>query len=248
MNISFVTALIIDICLQCCVGLIDLFATSKFYSIVTEKTAKLEFKDFLGANGNAWYWRMTSAVMLLTVGIQVVIFNISYHVSEPFGSYILAFFYVGVAMAALFCSVLKVRLEWHHFENKNLSRPMICHNAMKMGVRFSFMTVLAIGCVLCAVSGSVLNLNNSLMLMFVAMSAFLYEILALAIIDRIGLENSSINKQMMVMRCYGLMGVGAAVSLWVMGMIGHSRESLFLVVTMCLVSSVLLLRNRALIQ
>src|SRR3990167_4572819 len=59
-----------------------------------------------------WCWRLASAVVFLTVGIQVTIFNLAHHVSEYFGSYILATFYFGVSIAALFCKKLNIQLDW----------------------------------------------------------------------------------------------------------------------------------------
>lgn len=242
-KISFITALIIDSCLQFFVGLIDLLATFKFKLSSVESTITTEIKKVFNETSKSWYWRMTSSLIFLTIGIQVIIFNISYHASKHFGSYVLAFFYIGVAMAAIFCSHLKVRLEWHPFKNKKLSRAIICHNSIKNGMSFFFVSVLAIVCVLFATFGAMLGLNENLILIFVALSAFLYEILALAIIDRIGLETNLINKQL-VMRSYGFMGIGAAVSLWFIGMIDNSLINLFVMITVSLMFSALLIQNR----
>jgi len=54
-------------------------------------------------------------------------------------------------------------------------------------------------------------------LLIVFGSAFFYEILALALIDRIGLEDRYASSSGMVIRTYGMMGIGAAISLWLFG-------------------------------
>ena len=50
-------------------------------------------------------------------------------------------------------------------------------------------------------------------------AACLYEVLSISFLDRIGYEENKLNGSGMIMRTYGLMGLGAAVSFWTMNLI-----------------------------
>jgi hypothetical protein len=225
-EISFITALIFDAIVQICAGLMDIVAN---YIPVTENltknTATLPTNTIsLKSDKKTWGWRLALAVATLTIGIQVIVFNLAHHVSEHFSPFILASFYFGVSIAALTCKKYKIYLEWNYFQKNTLGYATICVdiNDKRIGINFLTLGIAAAICVLGAVLFANFNaldsgINQILFLSIVFSSAFFYEILALALIDRIGLEDRYANTSGMVIRTYGLMGIGSAISLWLFG-------------------------------
>ncbi len=89
---------------------------------------------------------------------------------------------------------------------------------------------------------SMLGQGETLLLACVGLSALFYEILALALLERIGEEDAVAGVR--VVRTYGLMGVGAAVSLWVFGRLGMSPIAWSLAVTGAVLLSIVLVWRR----
>ena len=77
---------------------------------------------------SAWCWKLTGAVVFTTMGIQVVIFNTTHYVTEELSSYILATFYLGVAIAAFVCNKYKIYITWN---SKNNLAMIVPHNTKK---------------------------------------------------------------------------------------------------------------------
>lgn len=257
------TALILDALLQFSAGFIDLFANYFFHSLM--QTIKESQENICNnssqTNSNSdntkiWGWRLAIAVMFLTVGIQVITFNLSYQVSERFGVYILAFFYIGVSIAAIIYSKFKIRLEWHQSQYNYFGYAAICFEMQKQKKQISFVLicVLAVCCVVITAILQyrdnveniqfMLNTREILILIFICAGALFYEILALSIIDRIGLEERFANNKIMVMRTYGVMAIGAAISLWIIGATKISFFGLFVILNICLVLTTQCVRKR----
>lgn len=258
------TALIIDAILQFGAGFIDIIANR----FIKPPTLRQEPRDNQApakqivplANQENWHWRLTIAVVLLTIGIQVVTFSVAHQVSERFGYYILAFFYVGVSVAAILCSQFKIRLIWDHLKGDKLGYASIRYHIREKENKISFfsLSLLSLFSVMMAVLGILLwrsdmHTDNDLflvdscrpgILLFVCLAAFFYEILALAIMDRIGLEEKLSDISGLVMRAYGLMGVGAAISFWIIGLANSSLSALIFILGTCLPLSILFVRRR----
>lgn len=267
LGVNMSIALIIDAFLQFSAGSMDLLANhmqkspaSKFNKQEREPL----FRNIINnkPNEKIWGWRLASAVVFLTIGTQVVTFSLAHQVSGCLGSYILAFFYIGVAIAAIICGKFKIRLKWDRHKDRSQGYPVICYHLMKSEKRISFflMGILPLLGILIAVLGILLwrwsvlisgdnhilfNNREILLLIFVCIAAFFYEILALAIIDRIGLEEKFLNRSGMVVRTYGLMGMGAAVSLWMLGIIENSLFGLISILGVCLVFTMLAVWKRS---
>ncbi|HEX2548268.1 MAG TPA: hypothetical protein VHM20_00455, partial [Gammaproteobacteria bacterium] len=217
-NIDIVGALVIDAILQFTAGSIDLYVNVKESS---ESTSNIKNK-ILTHKHNFWYWRLAIAVALLTVGTQVIIFTLAHRVSLHFTSYILAFYYIGVSIAAYFCKTFKIQIHWHRHafleihSRENTKRVNLTWygflNATCVGLSVFGISYWQWGTFLTKISGA-----EILLLTFIALAAFLYEIFALSILDRIGLEERLANTQGMIVRTYALMGICAAVSLWILG-------------------------------
>jgi hypothetical protein len=139
---------------------------------------------------------------------------------------IIATFYGGVFIAALVYKKNCITLEWHQSGNKSgHGPPCISINNLKKTIRLSSFCLATAICVL--ISTCLLE-KMVLFLIFTAISAYLYEILALAILDRIGLEEKLVNGSGILIRSYGLMGLGSAVGLWLLTLMQNSFEIYFM--------------------
>jgi hypothetical protein len=253
-NFGIAIALLIDATLQFVAGILD-FKTSnietknQYDNICITKSYTEEKYE------NIWKWKLTSAVVLLTVGTQVVIFSLAHQTSDYLNSYILASFYLGASIAAFFCKRFKIKLAWKSKENRNLAHAMIYFeiNGIEKEISIILLSLLASSCVAISIIeayNSSLNLMNkeTIFLGFIFCSAFFYEILALGILDRIGLEEKHTNHKGMVIRTYGMMSVFAAISLWIFGLTNGSLYYLLIAAMVCVLFSGFLIRERKLIR
>jgi len=256
-NIPLRFALILDVILQITAGLLDIFASQipvpQLSPILTEKMSS----PTTNKNNMSPAWRLASAVALLTVATQVIIFNLAHQVTEWFSSYIIAFYYFGVSIAAFTCKKLTIQLDW----NNSFASAVIYCDANKAkqfnflsGTTLSILSVLIItigiihynwGTLSYTQNNTLLNIgwNEILLLFFITISGFLYEILALALLDRIGFEDQSSNHKKMVMRTYAMMAISAALSLWMLEAMKNSVVNLFLVLSFCLIGIALTTRK-----
>lgn len=253
-NFSIVSALLMDAILQFSAGIIDLYTTQTVHQ--EQKTNAALLTRFNNQqHKKILEWKLTSAAVFLTVGIQVVIFSLTHYVSDYLSAYILASFYFGASMAAVFCKKFKIQLAWTSVTNNHSSFAIIYSekNGMKKEISIILLGILSACCVAATVIGtnySPLNLisREALVLTFIFCSAFFYEILALAILDRIGLEEQLSNHHGMVVRTYGMMGISAALSLWIFSLTKSSLYGLLLTAGICIVSTGSILWKRNSIQ
>lgn len=243
-DFSIATALLIDATLQFSAGALDLRASQIPHherkhndTSVTNLNNKQQHKEI-------WEWRLASAAVFLTIGVQVVIFSLTHYVSDYLSAYILASFYAGASIAAVFCKKLKIQLAWKRVTKNDSGYAIIYSekNGVKKEISIILLGILSAFCVTATIVGanySPLNLisGEALLLTFIFCSAFFYEILALAILDRIGLEEQLSNHHGMVVRTYGMMGISAAISLWVFGLTKSSLYGLLFTVGVSIVSA-----------
>jgi hypothetical protein len=252
-DINITMALLIDTALQLSAGALDIYA-SYASEIKTEEKKNVPQNTsahIIHPEGKWWGLRLSSGVIFLTIGTQVIIFSLTHHVSEYFASYILASFYFGASIAAFICKKFNLQLEWKYttnnttgyaniFSEKQIARKTI--GFLPLGIFSSFcvaMTILSIN--------YWIEVNNGeyLILLFTFFSAFFYEILALAILDRIGLEEQkTFSKNKMILRTYGMMGISAAISLWIFSFTNSSLYGLLFTLGACLVLSMLAVWKR----
>lgn len=257
-EIGLVFALTLDAILQCAAGFFDLLSRKMYPSTLAPSSEINPGKAILNNKNNLWSWRLASSVVLFTVGAQVIIFYLAHQVSEWFSSYIIAFYYMGVSLAALTCKKFKIQLGW---KNKNLSlgNAVIYSDTNNKEIRFLMASILSIVGVLFTIIGIVhwnwgdvghhdpINLFNRgeyFLLFLVTLSGFFYELIALAILDRIGLEDYLSNKKSMIVRTYGLMAVAAAVGLWMLGVMKISLTSLIVALIICFIVATIAIWKR----
>ncbi|EKD74004.1 MAG: hypothetical protein ACD_45C00115G0007 [uncultured bacterium] len=248
-NIAVGAALLLDAFLQCSAGIFDLFSNQLEKS---KNAAQINQSDELKTpvfykNAYAvWGWRLAIAVVLLTIGNQVIIFNLVHQTSEWFGVYMIACYYCGVSMAALVCKKYNIQLDWDFKKSAKSGYAVLYVNAKKMS--FVLSSVFSLACVAMVVVGilywhwnvltfTIHNLDSKeiLLLTIIMLAAFFYEVLALSLLDRIGLEDKLASHPFRVMRTYGLIAIAAAIVFWMLGIIGNSVSHLFVMLTLCLV-------------
>lgn len=242
---------ILDILLQLMAGLIDLFIIVKNRKnsttqlnqqhnihTTTVDSKKQNSKQF-------WIWRLASAIVFFTIGIQVIIFSLAHQVSEWFSSYIIAFYYIGVSTAAIFCKKYHIQLDWNKSPNNKLGYATLYSNTNKFQwnlLLLSILSSLSVAIIIVDISyfkwdlliKSFQNSKIAILLFFIATSAFFYEIIALSLLDKISSEEKILNKNNMVTRTYGLMAIAAAISLWVIGIAHLSFIGLICILVFCL--------------
>lgn len=245
-------ALIIDAVLQVSAGLLDLLANRLPEPVENTSPSVSSVKnsnDYV----NASIWRLAIAVMFLTIGVQVIIFNIAHHVSDYLSPFILASFYLGVAISAVLCKRFNIRLEWNagnrdrryamiHFGLLNKNKLSFLSGAILAGLSVAMVVLTALYWRLETVSS--LGAKEFFILSFILIATFLYGILELAIIDRIGLEEKNTTQSGMVLRTYGLMSIAAVVSLWLLETTKSSLLGLSLTLGICFLLTVVMIRKR----
>lgn len=239
-NISIISALLVDSALQFSAGFLDLYA-NKIYLTKPEKYQSDNQATIpnnkLQLHKRIWGWRLASAVIFLTIGIQVVIFNLAHQTSEYFSPYILAIFYFGASIAAVFYNKFKIQLSWRHRTNY----ASLFTEKMKKEINLILIVMISVFFVSASVFGANYwvqkNHGETLLLICIFCSAFLYEIMALAILDRIGLEEQLSNQNGMVIWTYGMMGISAAISLWILGVTQSYFYGLILTLIICVIFS-----------
>ena len=254
-DIELGTALIIDAVFQFVAGILDLknFRLDNVSLDKSKQETQLVTDPQSIQYSSEWCWKLASAVIFITIGVQVVIFNTAHHVADVFGSYILATFYFGVAAAAFICNKFKIYISWG-IEN-NLAA--ITVNAKKsIGLSFLFLIfILAIAVAIVLPNMDLNNLmtgsmffNGLFVCIFVFISAFIYEVISLSLLDRIGYEEKILGKSGMIMRTYGLMGLGAAVGFWTLGLMDDHLTSSIVTLVICLSFATIAVLKRNSIQ
>lgn len=251
-NVGLGTALVIDTICQLIAGILDLrnFKLEKASFDKLKQETQVIPEPQSTQYSSKWSWNLASAVVFLTIGVQVVIFNTAHNVAETFGSYILATFYFGVATAAFMCNKYKVYIYWNHENNLAAISTNNTKKPMKFNFLFlTFITVLSVTIVISQIFSNKLIADNMsfnciFVCAFVFVAAFLYEVLSLSLLDRIGHEDSKLKGSNMIMRTYGLMGLGAAIGFWTLGLIDDHLTSSFIILVVCLSFSTLTVLKR----
>lgn len=261
-EIDMSTALMLDIFLQLVAGLIDII-NAETQPSNNVKTAQHQ-NITIAKQKNTWSIRLMFAVVLLTIGIQVIIFYLAHRSFDDMSPYILACFYLGVALAALFCKKFDVHLTWQHDLSEQPLLAHICFKRGSLSYRFSFLSMSLLVLVsMCFIIFAVItnywgrdvftshqalshltSVYGIILLSSIFIVAFVYEVLALVLLDRIGSEDVNNNKT--IIHTYSLMAVGAAASLWILGVCRGAQFELLLTLVACLVVTYFIVRKRTL--
>jgi hypothetical protein len=179
-------------------------------------------------------WTLVTVVALLTIGTQVVLFDMAHHTREDFAPYILACFYLGVAIAAFICKRLAVTLWWEPPTDGSVvaadRRSTIFVITATAGLLLVLVVVVgrfaitALDAPSPVIQGdgdadmSAAPVTSSwwmelLLLAGVVLAALIYEMVALAAFERISEESRRYNLKGWVIMGYAAMAVGAALSL-----------------------------------
>lgn len=252
-NIGLSAALIIDAIFQFLAGTLDLKSfkvNNGFLDKSENKTQNDDNNNETTLYSSKWCWKLSFSVVFITVGVQVIIFNMAHNVTGEFGSYILATFYFGVAVAAFICNKFKICISWG---NKN-NLATITTNKKESNqfnfLFFIFILTVSVSAVLYKINLNILInnvfFNNLFICTFVFISAFIYEIISLSLLDRIGYEEKKLGKSDVVMKTYGLMGLSAATGFWILGLMNDLFISSITTMVFCLFfSSIAILKRNS---
>lgn len=254
-EIGMAAALLVDSFLQVSAGCLDLFANRNLFN-KPDDTKRENNQKKITAHKNIWGWRLALAAMFMTVGVQVVIFNLAHQVSSQFSPYILAFFYLGSAVSAFICKKLNIRLEWKKISSRSLGYAVIFAGSTENKKKISFLwgsilSALSVAMVVLNVvylrseSFSIFGFKEFWLLFFVFIATFLYGILELAVLDRIGIEEKNSAHRGMILHTYGIMSIAAVFGLWILEITHSSLPGLFFTLSVCFVLTVLAVRKRS---
>lgn len=236
MHLGFANALLVDAFLQFFAGFIDIYANRlAATSMQASNDPPIARAPLRGTSEEKnWCLRLIVSLVALTIGTQAIIFGLTLQVAKNLTSIVMAAFYIGVFIAALICKKNKISLEWQSSKTKKLSYAIICasQNNSKKTMGFFSVSLITCACVFISICATRYSFADTAMkmfflLIFVALSAYFYEILALAILDRIGVEERLANRSGMIIKSYGFMGIGSAIGLWILTIIKNSELELF---------------------
>lgn len=236
-------ALLIDACFQFIAGFLDYWSKTLPEIRISKEEQKTQNHHQL-ISSVQWCWRLASAVIFFTIGIQIIIFNSSHHVSETFGSYMIGLFYLGVAAAAYLCNQYQVSIRWH-----DDNRAYIQTINQQLGVRLDFFSVMStlavIGIVYVVSLNYLMDVFSAIVIcLFIFVAAFFYELMSLTLLDRLGYEERTVGSSGMIMKTYGLMGLGSAISLWILELMDHYLMSSMITVLVCMFFATSLITKR----
>ncbi len=235
--LSLSAALLLDALLQFLAGSIDLFG-----SVEDNRVAQTERGDDSlqsGTENNSGVMRVVTALTSLTVATQAVLFGLAHDVSPHIGTYMLAVFYTGVAVAAYLFKVLSIKLYWSKLSDSIFIQCNSIH--VKLTLCLFSLTTFVCGSILLVKQFNVYLQYQALTvaalaLLFLAfIAAFIYEIIALSIIDRVNIDYPH-DRYTIIIKSYGFMGVGSAVALWFLSVINNSYLSLCCVLLLCVIT------------
>lgn len=158
------------------------------------------------------YLQLTAAIVALTVGTQIMLLEFGRLIKDGFQFHMtLASTYGGGAIAAFLYGLVTVKLGWNEG-----GHGVVSVGARTRFFRFDFLAAVSVGIAILAV---VMNMpgmqapqlfRNLLLVLLLAASIFVYEILALCIFDYLGKKVKKAGKAGFVALTLALMGLGGA--------------------------------------
>jgi hypothetical protein len=257
---GMLTALLIDAILQPVAGLIDLANAdgrkapeSTMVDLSGAQDAPRAHADAVGEAAAqptfdyGWYWRLTAAVVCLTIGFQAVTLSIDHDNDGP-SPYVLACFYGGVALAALFCRVFQIRFDWGAVDGRLAGNARISSDktGLRLRANVGLITLAAAASMVAALSGSILGHNPARFeLPLIAAAAFIYQILVLSLLDRIGRAEKLARFKEGIKLTYLLLGIGTVLSVLLLGLSPNKQAAGVIVTVACSLISFYAVRRRA---
>jgi hypothetical protein len=249
-TIAFETVLYMNAGFQISAGLLDIFSSYFSPATDTHKASTAKTKAILPLNWSL-YSKVTIAAIALIIGIQVVSFEFRSALEFPVIAF--ASFYFGTAVAALTYSMIKTKLELPCAARDASGFLTIHFRGKTRRVPFTLFSILAALPLLLAVAGNLYRLTwacskmvcpnseptclesskicpvdnfmvQAMLLLLMVISAFLFEWVVLALLDFIGLEAREKNREGLVAMTFGLMGIGAAVSIGLFNYLGIQQR------------------------
>lgn len=194
-----------------------------------------------------WYWRLTAAVVCLTVGFQAVAFSVG-PTEKWLTPYVFACFYAGVALAALCCKVFKIKFDWTARDGRAVGNATLCSESPteRPTASFGLITLLATASMVAALSARGLGLGGGRVeLPFLAASAFIYQIIVLSLLDRIGRAAKAAGLTERIMLTYLILGAATVLSMLLLMLSSYKHSAGVAVTLACALVSFYAVRRRA---
>lgn len=192
-----------------------------------------------------WYWRLTAAVVCLTVGFQGVTFSIDHH-DDSLGPYVMACFYGGVALSALFCMSFQLRFDWGEADGGAALHATIRSEREGAWPKASFglITLAAAVSMVTAVSARASGPYISrLEFPLIAAAAFIYQILVLSLLDHIGRAGSFARFKEGIKLTYLILGIGTVLCILALNSSPQSHAARIAVTVACALISFYVVRR-----
>lgn len=251
------TALLVDAALQTIAGLIDLGSMRKRRPLQTKEQ---EENPASGATDEETvdkipfdyqlYRRIALAIVCLTVGFQAVSFSLSGWDLGPGKTRILACFYVGVALAALVCRVFKISLTWQTFDRKLAGNATISPGTTKplLDISFGMITLIAALSMIAVLLGiRVWEKATLIVLIFISISAFVYQILVISLLDQISRAEKLADSDSMLLRTYLIVAVVTIISIEILSRFPSHNYTCMMLTLVCSVIAFSAVRKREIV-
>jgi uncharacterized membrane protein YedE/YeeE len=196
---------------------------------------------------HGWYWRLTLAVVCLTIGFQGVTFSINPH-EDVLAPYVMACFYGGVALSALFCMTFQLTFDWGAPDGRAALPAKITSERVGEWPKASFgvITLAAAVSMVTAVATSGPGTHFSrLEFPFIAAAAFSYQILVLSLLDYIGKAERFARLKERIKLTYLILGVGTVLCILALGRSPDSHAARIMVTSACALISFYAVRRPA---
>lgn len=262
LDYEMTSALLVDAVMQSVAGLIDLYVISERQYLkylrpnfqITKQERRVAGN--IENNGTVenlpfdyqWYWRLAVAVVCLTIGFQAVPFSLTHWVANDRKTYILACFYIGVALSALVCRVFKIKFGWDSINNRVSGKAIINSEITRIKLKsgFGLITLMAATSLVSALLDIKLQQQRAslLALVFIALAAFIYQILVLSLIDQIGRAEKLANLNEMIKLTLLIAAVATIISIGILNYFKISYFGCVLLTLSCCLVSFLAVRKR----
>ncbi|HEX8174367.1 MAG TPA: hypothetical protein VF543_04525 [Pyrinomonadaceae bacterium] len=227
---EFEMVLYYNVGFQVLAGILDFTSSHLTFADVARPSSSSNIQRPLAFNWDL-YIKVTIAVIALTISIQVVTIEFRSAFKglwQP--NIILATFYFGAAIAALMFSMVKTKVELPHSSPKAVSGILavdIFNKTRRIPfILLSLLTALPLLLVItlnwnrcpaqlpCSLKDTQDKLMFAVFVLFITLSAFLFEWIVLALFNFIGLKAKEKNREGLVAITFGSMGIGAAISIF----------------------------------
>lgn len=260
-NIGMGIVLLIDVLLQIFSWIFDLVAHKDPTKNLISKVGQcvpigVDFKRSFFGISTLWGWKLSISTAILVIAVQSTFFNLTHYFNDRFSPFIVAFFYVGAALAAWFSNKYSIVLEWKKkcdIDKMSYAVFNIKINGNQKAISLrrvcSILALSVISSVYITNHGIEIGMNNLnvlfkiLFLSLSMLSGFAIEFIVISIINRLGIEE--IQTQKVIAFTYGIMVVGLAIGFFVIGLFNNLMFVSISVVGICLLLIMMILNKRS---